>query len=80
MDRTPLTQTGADALRAELTRLKKTERPRIVAAIEEARGGSGAAEEEGFREGQGLRVVQRLRRRRLSPGRQVARGSRIRGR
>ena len=37
MDRTPLTQTGADALRAELTRLKKTERPRIVAAIEEAR-------------------------------------------
>lgn len=37
MDRTPLTQTGADALREELKRLKKTERPRIVAAIEEAR-------------------------------------------
>tara|TARA_B100000678_G_C17941361_1_gene395474 strand:+ start:87 stop:569 length:483 start_codon:yes stop_codon:yes gene_type:complete len=60
MDRTPLTQTGADALRAELTRLKKTERPRIVAAIEEARAHGdlkenaeyhAAKEEQGFNEG-----------------------------
>lgn len=60
MDRTPLTQTGADALRDELTRLKKTERPRIVAAIEEARAHGdlkenaeyhAAKEEQGFNEG-----------------------------
>ena len=60
MDRTPLTQTGADALCAELTRLKKTERPRIVAAIEEARAHGdlkenaeyhAAKEEQGFNEG-----------------------------
>ena len=35
MDKTPLTQNGADALRDELKRLKKVERPRIVAAIVE---------------------------------------------
>lgn len=60
MDRTPLTQTGADALREELKRLKKTERPRIVAAIEEARAHGdlkenaeyhAAKEEQGFNEG-----------------------------
>lgn len=60
MDRTPLTQTGADALRDELNRLKKTERPRIVAAIEEARAHGdlkenaeyhAAKEEQGFNEG-----------------------------
>lgn len=37
MDKTPLTESGAEALRAELKRLKQTERPRIVEAIEEAR-------------------------------------------
>lgn len=37
MDRTPLTQRGADELRAELKRMKSVERPRIVKAIEEAR-------------------------------------------
>ncbi|GAB3682450.1 transcription elongation factor GreA [Salinisphaera aquimarina] len=60
MDRTPLTQTGADALRDELKRLKKVERPRIVAAIEEARAHGdlkenaeyhAAKEEQGFNEG-----------------------------
>ena len=60
MDKTPLTQTGADALRDELKRLKKTERPRIVAAIEEARAHGdlkenaeyhAAKEEQGFNEG-----------------------------
>ena len=37
MDKTPLTQRGADALREELKHLKSVERPRIIAAIEEAR-------------------------------------------
>ncbi|ROO28355.1 transcription elongation factor GreA [Salinisphaera orenii MK-B5] len=60
MDRTPLTETGAEALRDELKRLKKVERPRIVAAIEEARAHGdlkenaeyhAAKEEQGFNEG-----------------------------
>jgi len=59
MDKTPLTQTGANALRDELDRLKKSERPRIVAAIEEARAHGdlkenaeyhAAKEEQGFNE------------------------------
>lgn len=37
MDKTPLTARGAEALRAELKRLKGEARPRIVKAIEEAR-------------------------------------------
>jgi len=60
MDKTPLTQNGADALREELKSLKKVERPRIVAAIEEARAHGdlkenaeyhAAKEEQGFNEG-----------------------------
>lgn len=59
MDRTPLTQNGANALRDELKRLKTVERPRIVAAIEEARAHGdlkenaeyhAAKEEQGFAE------------------------------
>ena len=37
MSRKPLTQKGADKLRAELKRLKGVERPRIIQAIAEAR-------------------------------------------
>lgn len=37
MSRTPMTQEGADKLREELNRLKRVERPKIVAAIAEAR-------------------------------------------
>ncbi|MEO7052417.1 MAG: transcription elongation factor GreA [Rhodanobacter sp.] len=37
MSRPPITKTGSERLRAELTRLKSTERPRIIAAIAEAR-------------------------------------------
>jgi transcription elongation factor GreA len=57
MEKTPLTQRGADALRAELKRLKSVERPRIVKAIEEARAHGdlrenaeyhAAKEEQGF--------------------------------
>ena len=60
MDRTPLTQRGADNLRAELKRMKSVERPRIVKAIEEARAHGdlkenaeyhAAKDEQGFAEG-----------------------------
>lgn len=37
MNRVPLTQKGAERLRAELDRLKSEERPRIIEAIAEAR-------------------------------------------
>ena len=37
MSRAPITKTGSERLRAELERLKSTERPRIIAAIAEAR-------------------------------------------
>lgn len=60
MNRVPLTQAGADKLRAELERLKKVERPRIIQAIAEAREHGdlkenaeyhAAREEQGFTEG-----------------------------
>jgi transcription elongation factor GreA len=38
MKRSPITKEGYAALREELQRLKKHERPKIIAAIEEARG------------------------------------------
>lgn len=38
MKRSPITKEGYAALREELARLKKHERPKIIAAIEEARG------------------------------------------
>jgi transcription elongation factor GreA len=38
MKRSPITKEGYAALREELERLKKHERPKIIAAIEEARG------------------------------------------
>ena len=38
MKRTPITKEGYAVLREELDRLKKHERPKIIAAIEEARG------------------------------------------
>jgi transcription elongation factor GreA len=38
MKRNPITKEGYAALREELARLKKHERPKIIAAIEEARG------------------------------------------
>ncbi len=37
MRRAPLTKTGAERLRAELERLKSIERPKVIAAIAEAR-------------------------------------------
>ncbi len=60
MKRAPMTQKGAERLRGELERLKSEERPRIIAAIAEARAHGdlrenaeyhAAREQQGFIEG-----------------------------
>jgi transcription elongation factor GreA len=60
MQRYPMTKNGHDALQAELTHLKNIERPRITAAIAEARAHGdlkenaeyhAAREQQGFTEG-----------------------------
>lgn len=60
MKRAPMTQKGAERLRAELERLKSSERPRIIQAIAEARAHGdlkenaeyhAAREQQGFVEG-----------------------------
>jgi len=60
MNKVPLTARGAEHLRLELDRLKRVERPRIIAAIAEARAHGdlkenaeyhAAREEQGFTEG-----------------------------
>ncbi len=60
MNRDPLTKQGADRLREELARLKKTDRPAVIAAIAEARAHGdlkenaeyhAAREQQGFIEG-----------------------------
>ncbi len=56
-DKVPMTAAGHAALNEELKRLKYTERPRIVAAIEEARGHgdlSENAEYDAAKEAQGM--------------------------
>ena len=60
MSQIPITRAGAERLRAELGRLKKTERPAVIAAIAEARAHGdlkenaeyhAAREQQGFIEG-----------------------------
>lgn len=54
---TPITKKGYEALQAELARLKKTERPKVIAAIAEARSHgdlSENAEYEAAKERQGF--------------------------
>jgi len=69
--RAPITKNGSERLRAELERLKSTERPRIIAAIAEARAHGdlkenaeyhAAREEQSFLEGRIQALEDRLRR------------------
>lgn len=69
MNKTPLTVKGAEALRAELQRLKTVDRPNVIAAIAEARSHGdlsenaeydAAKERQGFIEGRIAEVESKL--------------------
>lgn len=92
MNRTPLTQAGAERLREELARLKKVERPRIIAEIAEARAHGdlkenaeyhAAREQQGFIEGRiqslegGLSSAQIIDVSKLNPGGKVVFGATV---
>jgi transcription elongation factor GreA len=69
MKRSPITARGADALRAELRRLKSEDRPKVIKAIAEARGHGdlsenaeyhAAREQQGFIEGRISEIEKKL--------------------
>lgn len=90
MQRTPLTQAGADRLREELEHLKKVVRPQIIEAIAEARAHGdlkenaeyhAAREQQGFTEGRiqeleyALSTAQVIDPSKLNPGDRVVFGA-----
>lgn len=92
MTRQPLTRTGAEQLRAELARLKKHDRPEIIAAIAEARAHGdlkenaeyhAAREQQGFIEGRiqqleaALSTAQIIDVGKLNPGDKVVFGATV---
>ena len=92
MNRTPLTQAGAERLREELARLKKVDRPRIIKEIAEARAHGdlkenaeyhAAREQQGFIEGRvqsletGLATAQIIDVSKLNPGGKVVFGATV---
>lgn len=92
MNRTPLTHQGAERLREELARLKKVDRPQVIAAIAEARAHGdlkenaeyhAAREQQGFIEGRiqsleaGLSTAQIIEVGKLNPGDKVVFGAKV---
>ena len=92
MKRAPLTKSGAERLRAELERLKSVERPKIIAAIAEARAHGdlsenaeyhAAREQQSFLEGRikeleyGLSHAEVIDVARLNPGARVVFGATV---
>lgn len=92
MQRAPMTKAGSERLRKELERLKSTERPRIIAAIAEARAHGdlsenaeyhAAREQQGFVEGRinmieaALSTAQVIDPATLNPGGKVVFGAQV---
>lgn len=92
MSRAPITKTGSERLRAELDRLKNVERPRIIAAVAEARAHGdlkenaeyhAAREQHGFNEGRiaeleaGLSTAEVIDVSRLTAGSRVVFGATV---
>ncbi|HXS72500.1 MAG TPA: transcription elongation factor GreA [Rhodanobacteraceae bacterium] len=90
MSRAPITKVGSERLRGELERLKSVERPRIIAAIAEARAHGdlkenaeyhAAREEQGFIEGRikeleaALSTAEVIDVSRLNPGTKIVFGA-----
>ena len=92
MSRAPITKAGSERLRAELDRLKSVERPRIIAAVAEARAHGdlkenaeyhAAREQHGFNEGRiaeleaGLSTAEVIDVSRLNAGSKVVFGATV---
>ena len=86
MKRTPMTMRGAEALRAELKRLKSEARPNIIKAIAEARGHGdlsenaeyhAAREQQGFIEGRISEIENKLSTAEIIDTTRLANGGRV---